>query len=286
MEYEPAFLGIANSIAEELSLKTDGFVGHGAFKETYRVIDKNNEPKALKVLNPKKCNLARTSREIEAMKKCTSDRIGRLFGYGEYKLPDGTPVYFSVEEYLDGGTLTDRLNAGILDAATAKFYAISLCEAIEHLKCHDLVHRDIKPDNIMFRSSSNTPVLVDLGLVRDLSMESLTQTWIPHGPGTPLFSAPEQLNNDKQMIDWRTDQFSLGLVIGYMLTGRHAFQNEGETIPQAIENVALRKQVSDCFSRSIDQAGFSPVLKMLEVWPIKRYPDTNMLLKSISGIGG
>jgi hypothetical protein len=61
--------------------------------------------------------------------------------------------------------------------------------------------------------SDPTPALVDFGLVRDLSETSLTASWLPRGPGTPLFASPEQLNNEKALIDWRSDQFSIGVIL-------------------------------------------------------------------------
>jgi len=95
----------------------------------------------------------------------------------------------------------------------------------------DLVHRDIKPANIMFKEGLETPVLVDFGIVRDLAATSLTQTWSPIGPGTPFFASPEQLNNEKHLIDWRSDQFSLGVTLYFARTARHPYQLEMGSCP-------------------------------------------------------
>jgi len=75
----------------------------------------------------------------------------------------------------------------------------------------------------MFRSGSDNPVLVDFGLVRALDDSSITQSWLMMGPGTPYFASPEQLNNDKYLISWLSDQFSLALTTAFALTSRHPF---------------------------------------------------------------
>jgi serine/threonine protein kinase len=141
-----------------------------------------------------------------------------------------------------------------------------------------LVHRDIKPDNIMFRDNSDLPVLVDFGIVRDLSESSITQTWMPMGPGTPYYAAPEQLNNEKHMIKWRTDQFSLGIVLGICLTGNHPFGETGKSPNDAIIAVASRNKCSEEFKTKVIELGFEGIFKMIEPWPIGRYTTPAELL--------
>jgi len=285
MDDKPLLVKPANKIAEKLNLKIKKFAGKGSFKETFLAVDKDGMNIALKIMDPNKCNIARTEREIEAMKKCNSKRVGKLYGYGEFHGEKGKVYYFSIEEYFDGGTLTKKIDDIDLSLSQIKLYSICLAEAICHLKEHRLVHRDIKPDNIMFRKKIDEPILVDFGLVRNLAQTSLTLSWIPQGPGTPLFSSPEQLNNDKSLIDWRTDQFALGIVIGFMITKNHPFQNDGISIPGAIEHVAQRKQCTPKFKEYVMQIGFHPVLKMLEPWPIKRYYCPNEFVNSFRNIG-
>lgn len=200
---------------------------------------------ALKILDPAKCNLSRSEREIIALKRCDSPFIAKLFDHGTIKDPSGVDFNFVVEEFIDGGTLTAQMTGAQLSQNLIRSYAVCLATALDHLKANQLVHRDIKPDNIMFRLSNQTPVLVDFGLVRDLSQSSLTQTWLPQGPGTPFYSAPEQLNNDKQMIGWRTDQFSLGVVLAICLLGRHPFQDGAMTSADVVQAVAQRVRLCD-----------------------------------------
>lgn len=275
----PSHLAVANELARATNLGSITFKAKGAFKETFRAEAANATVVALKILDPSKCDLARTSREIEAVKKCDSPYIAKLFSSGTFHASDGKDYLFAVEEFLDGGTLTDRLSNTAVSPETVKRYAACLVTALDHLRSLNLVHRDIKPDNIMFRSGADVPVLVDFGLVRDLSAISLTQTWLPHGPGTPYYAAPEQLHNDKALIGWRTDQFSLGIVLGISLTGTHPFERPGLTMPQTVGVVAARQSCSNEFVRAATDAGLAGIVQMLAPWPIHRYSSPRRLLE-------
>jgi serine/threonine protein kinase len=274
-----ALTSVAEEFGRSHNLTDITFQGKGAFKETFRAITSSNAVVALKILQPAKCDLARSQREIEALQKCNSPYIAKLFDYGTFPSADGNNYYVSVEEYLDGGTLTQRLSPTLLPDVV-RSYGRYLTEALGHLKGLKLVHRDIKPDNIMFRGSSDVPVLVDFGLVRDLSESSLTATWLPQGPGTPYYAAPEQLNNDKHLIGWRTDQFSVGVVLGICLTGLHPFLAAGMNMPQVVAAVARRDTCTNGFRAAADAAGLSGLVKMLSPWPVQRYATPTQLLSS------
>lgn len=276
-------LSVLTAVAQEFG-RSQGFTdidfqGQGAFKETFSALTSAKTPVALKILQPAKCDVARSQREIEALQKCNSPLIARLFDYGTFRSSDGTDYYYSVEEYLDGGTLTQRLNP-TLAPDVVRDYGRRLTEALSHLKDQKLVHRDIKPDNIMFRAGSDIPVLVDFGLVRDLSASSLTQTWLPQGPGTPYYAAPEQLNNEKHLIGWRTDQFSLGVVLGISLTAQHPFTRPGMTMPQTVAAVAAREACSNEFRAAASTAKLGLITKMMSPWPVQRYAKPEQLLNS------
>ncbi len=272
---------VAEEFGQSHSLTDISYQAKGAFKETFKATTADHQSVAVKILEPSKCDLARSQREIEALKKCDSPFVAKLYDHGKFHAKDGNDYYYSVEEYLDGGTLTQQL-VTTLPPATVKGYALQLSEALNHLKRLNLVHRDIKPDNIMFRKDHDAPVLVDFGLVRDLSASSLTQTWLPAGPGTPFYAAPEQLNNDKHLIGWRTDQFSLGVVLGICLIGRHPYAEIGMTIPQTVAAVARRAACSKDFRANVSTLGFATITKMVAPWPIQRYATPEQLIQSLA----
>lgn len=274
-----SLIDIAQELADSKNLNALSFVGKGAFKETYKVIDEKGESIALKLMVPEKFNIQRSEREIAALQKCDTHLIGKLYEYGEFRTSTNEKYIFLLEEYLDGGTLTDQINSGRLTPKIIREYAVSLIKALDYLRRNNLVHRDIKPDNIMFRKKSSTPILVDFGLVRDLSQSSLTQTWWPHGPGTPYYAAPEQLNNEKHLIKWRTDQFSLGVVLSICLTGKHPYNEAGMTPNEVINAVLQRKGSAGDFRKEISALGFDGIIRMVEPWPVRRYTSPRELLE-------
>lgn len=145
--------------------------------------------------------------------------------YQKYKELKGVPTIISVseydnrvvlvEEYIDGKTLRELGDAGEFAGDATKISAL-LKAAIEVLRPvweDGLVHRDLKPENIMV-ASDGAPVIIDFGIVKDLAASTITETGFQ--PNSWKFAAPEQLFAKKDLISYRTDFFSLG-VIGYFL---------------------------------------------------------------------
>ena len=275
----PKLEGIALKISQHLVLSNPKFVGKGAFKETFAVVNSTGQLQALKIIDASKQNLKRTEREIEALKRCDCEGICRIFDHGTWRDDSGTVHEYYLEEFLGGGTLTDRLKGGKLSVDQVRSYGRDLAVAIDHLKGLDLVHRDIKPDNIMFREGDDRPVLVDLGLVRDLSISSITQSWMVRGPGTPYFASPEQLNNEKRLISWKSDQFSLGVVLSICLLGRHPYDTGGLTPAEIVAAVAERKDVPTSFKTDVAENGLSGLVRMVEGWPIRRYQHVKEMIE-------
>jgi len=148
-----------------------------------------------------------------------------------------------------------------------------------------LVHRDIKPENIMFRHGENSPILVDFGIVRDIDATSLTQAFIGVGPGTPYYASPEQLNNQKSMINWRSDQFGLGVTLCYAHLQMHPFQYPGEPLnsTETIIRVQTRGQCNAEIIRTLNTSGLGCIERMISVWPVHRYQSTVEMMSEWGG---
>jgi len=245
-------------------------VGAGAFKQTFAV-SIGSELAALKVF-ALGTSPARAKREIEAMTRCDHPNIASLKSV-DVITHEGEVYLYSVEEYLAGGTLADVLNRDeLLTHAQAGPMGRALISAVAHLEERQLVHRDIKPENIMLRSDERTPVIVDFGLARHLGQSSLTVSWLPQGPGTPFYAPAEQLLNDKALIDWRADQFSLGVTLSVLTLGVHPYANSPTQLPfDIIERVAARQSPSDLFISLSESAGMRALPKMVASWPVHRY---------------
>lgn len=256
-----------------------GGVGRGAFKETFHVRNKDGQSEALKIYLPGH-SAQRSEREISAIKRCDHPNIARLRSVESFEWK-GTKYLVSREEFISGGTLTNRVSmSGLLDAEETQTLGEALISAVSHIASLDLVHRDLKPDNIMLRQDGVTPAIVDFGLVRDLKADSLTQTWALTGPGTPLFAPPEQLLNEKHLIDWRSDQFSLAVLLSFMAFGFHPYSLATDTHAETIERVAIRGSLSDRFIQAARAAGLGGLIQMASSWPVERYRRPEELAKS------
>lgn len=281
MSAKPELVGVAERVAKQLGLENVTFCGKGAFKETYRVEDKNGKTVALKLVDRTKIDFARTEREITALKRCDSPRIAKVLDVKTFQAPDKRVFDIVLEEFFDGGSLEDNLKIANPTKEQVVQLATGLILAVRDLYPLQLVHRDIKPANIMFRKGSTEPVLVDFGLVRDLSQSSLTATWLPTGPGTPFYASPEQLNNDKAMIDWRSDQFSIGVVISHLLTGQHPYQVDSTNPNAAVVAVLERRGPTKEFQQAMQKMVLPAVVKMVCAWPVQRFSDPDQVLVTL-----
>src|SRR5262245_12486514 len=128
-------------------------------------------------------------------------------------------AYFIVMEYVEGIDLYDLLDrCGRLPVDVAAIIAMQVARALDYAHYRGIIHRDIKPANIM-TSRPGGVKLMDFGIARDQSFGDLTQTGT--GLGTPSYMSPEQILGDK--LDFRSDLFSLGIVLYQMCTGRKPF---------------------------------------------------------------
>jgi serine/threonine protein kinase len=214
---------------------------------------------------------------------CSHPNIARLSSISPHQA--GPTVYLvSLEEFLPGGTLTARIQTlGLLSAADLHSFGSALVSAVGHIASHDLVHRDLKPDNVMLRADGHTPVIVDFGLVRNLAQASLTQTWLLQGPGTPLFSPAEQLHNEKSYIDWRADQFSLGVLLSIAVFGFHPYAEPNDTPADIITRVSSRDAPTERFMQRAVGDGFPALIRMVAPWPVQRFRTPEKLSEAWRG---
>lgn len=258
-----------------------GGIGQGTFKETYLVTKPDGTPLALKVIKSG-CSPTRSDREVEAMKRCNHPNIMALIELATFD-HRGTKFDYLIEAYMGGGTLDDRLKRGALNRDEILDLGEELIRAVGHIAEQNLVHRDLKPANIMYAKAGGEAVVGDFGIVRDLTKPSLTTSHLAVGPGTPLFASPEQLNNEKALIDWRTDQFSIGVTLTMAHFGFHPYQRQGESPNQAIGLAAARTGPSEQFSKSVEAAKLPVLAKMVAPWPVQRVRTPDALFHEWRG---
>ena len=124
---------------------------------------------------------------------------------------------FIILDYVDGGTLNEKLASGPLSIENSIEITCKLCEGLEKAHSIGIIHRDIKPSNILMSSDGN-PKLTDFGLARDNTSDSIkTKTGVVFG--TPDYMSPEQ-RKDANLTDKRSDLWSLGATLYQMVTGK------------------------------------------------------------------
>jgi len=166
--------------------------------------------------------------------------------YQKYKDHPGIPAVIKledfkgstvlVEEYIEGSTLTTLISGGAY-VGNVDLVVSLISDLIHILKTpweEGLIHRDLKPDNIIIRPDGS-PVIVDFGIARDSSSETITETGFQ--PNSWRFAAPEQHFAKKDQISYRTDFFSIGLMAYFLYYGTLPF---GET-PEDVR-LSLSKQ--------------------------------------------
>ena len=280
----PPLEEIAKEICKTVQLTFVKKLGEGAFKEVFSVTTNADVTKALKLLKTGVMS-ERTEREIDAMTRCRHKNIAVLEMVASFAHHSGSYIYL-IEEFIGGGTLDDLLQRGTLQRESVLQLGSTLIEAVACVASNSLVHRDIKPANILFREGSQEPVIVDFGLVRDLRQTSVTVTWATCGPCTPLYASPEQLTNDKSIIDWRSDQFSLGVVLAFAGLGMHPFARTGDDPAQTVVRVERREGPSPEFIKAAADFNLPVLAKMMNNWPVERLRKPADLLDEWRNQGG
>lgn len=193
----------------------------------------------------------------------------------EEKLPER--LFISIEEYIDSIPLSQCQDNFRSESAVISLL-LDLLDGASLLWEHErrLVHRDLKPDNILIRPSGK-PVIIDLGILRETGAKGVTMThfW---GPMTPNYASPEQANYDKSAISFKTDLFALATIAYELLTGKNPYVDDGPTSAHAVLHNVLTLKPPTLQSVGAASAAFSNiVVRMMEKEPFKRYRTISLL---------
>ena len=218
-------------------------------------------------------DLVRFETEAKAVAAIDHNNIIKIFDIGE---EDGLP-YFSLE-YLPGGSLANKIGGKPQPVDEAARIVEVLANAMHVAHQHKVIHRDLKPGNILL-AADGTLKITDFGMVKRLESDS-GQTRSGSILGTPSYMAPEQARGESQTVGPPADQYSLGAILYELLTGRPPFQ--GTSVIETLDMVRNKEPVAPSQLQPKTPRDLETIcLKCLEKDIARRYPDVLALAEDL-----
>jgi serine/threonine protein kinase len=266
-------IGLSAAALASLGQRYDilGEAGHGSMGNVYKARDRETgETVALKLLKPEiasdQAMMDRFKNELLFARKITHKNVCRVHDFNRI----GSVAYTTME-FVDGESLRSALNrfSGLPLRKGAQL-AIQICSGLREAHAQGIVHRDLKPENVMIDVQGNVKIM-DFGIARSMEGAArLTGSMI----GTPAYMAPEQVAG--KAVDYRTDIYSLGLILYEMFTGVPAFQAEAPVavaLKQMRESPRPPHEIDPAIPVPLERA----ILKCLEKDPARRFQSISEL---------
>ncbi|HKV03669.1 MAG TPA: protein kinase [Candidatus Acidoferrales bacterium] len=253
--------------------------GHGSMGNVYKARDRETgETVALKLLKPEIASdqsmMDRFKNELLFARKITHKNVCRVH---EFNRING--VAYTSMEFVEGDSLRSVLNRfGGLPPRKAIDLVGQICSGLQEAHAQGIVHRDLKPENVMLDAQGNVKIM-DFGIARSMeAMTRLTGSMV----GTPAYMAPEQVAG--KSVDYRTDVYSLGLIMYEVFTGVPAFQADNAVaiaLKQMRESPTPPHEIEPTVPVSIERA----ILKCLEKEPARRFQSIGELETALRATG-
>ncbi len=209
-------------------------LSQGGQKQVFSAVHPHDGDVVLKLMHVT-ADQKRTEREILAVKQLQYARVPKILDQGTVQAPSGDRFWFR-EQRIHGYTVRECLATGPFDTAALLRLALHVSEILVAAEAVNIVHRDVKPENII-RDPNGNFWLIDFGLSRHLGLESLTATVNVFGHVTWGYAPLEQCRNIKQEIDARADLFALGVTLYECATATNPFRVDARDALEVLKRV-------------------------------------------------
>jgi WD40 repeat protein len=250
-------------------------LGRGRFGVVYEAVDELDRLVAVKVLKPELAadprERARLEQEARKAAAVRHDHIVTVYRVGQ---APGTRLPYLLMEYLEGETLAARLQRrGVLPPREAAVVVRQAALGLAAAHARGLVHRDVKPSNILLEPGSGRAKVTDFGLAR-ATTASATVSQSGTIVGTPAYMSPEQVVAPRK-VDGRSDVYGLGVVLYEALTGERPFRGQPHLVLHQVVHDEPRppRQLNEAVPRDLETI----TLKCLAKEPARRYPTARAL---------
>ncbi len=253
-------------------------LGKGGFAQVYRVRNRRlQRTEALKVLSESLTEDADFARRFEQEARVVAaldhPNIVKVYDYGASE-----ELFWFSMQFIGGSSLGGRIQGrGRLDDVTAARIAAGVLDALAYSHALGVIHRDIKPDNILL-DREGRPYLTDFGVAK--SQINLVKTQAGMLLGSPTYMSPEQLQG--RGLDGRSDLYSLGVTLYRVLSGALPFSG-GDVFRAAMKRLSEDPEPLNAREPSVHPVLARIVMRALERDPAKRFPDAVSMRREVEG---
>ena len=258
----------------------DSEIGRGGMGIVYRAKDRRlKRTVAIKLLPPELAFRSdiktRFLREAETAAQLSHPNIVPI-----YTVDETEGLVFFVMAYVDGENLAKRIfERGVLPTEDVRRILRDVADALAYAHERGVVHRDIKPDNIIISAQNGRPMVTDFGIARAVSDGDSRLTATGMAIGTPAYMSPEQAAGERA-IDGRSDLYSLGIVAYQMLAGQPPFI-AGSTPAMLVKHISERPIPVQQRRADVPDDLARAVMLLLEKDPANRFPSASALVAAL-----